>query len=170
MKKEPNDDIPKDSSKGLNWVQSRMVRVSQGGSQGAQASVIGFALAGPIVGGFLIGYFIDQYFGTQYWVIIIGLLGVYGGFREMFSLLKNMQPDIKKRTPPPGREKIVPKAPPIKTEDAPPSPPQRLFKVPPPPFMESGAKEKSEWRQPQNAEEVLRELLGEEDEDEDDKR
>src|SRR5687768_16099394 len=99
-----------DQPKGLSWTQSRLVRLSQGGSQGAQASVIGFALAGPIIGGFLIGYFIDQKFGTQHWVLIIGLLGVFGGFREMFTLLKRMQPKAGQRTPPPGREKVVPKA------------------------------------------------------------
>lgn len=164
MKDDSKDEDQQDSSKGLNWAQSRMVRLSQGGSQGAQASVIGFALAGPIVGGFLIGYFIDQHFGTQYWVIVVGLLGVVGGFKEMFSLLKKVQPKTTDRTPPPGREKIVPKAPPVKAEEEP-ARDQRIFKVPPPPFMESGTGDKSAWRQPQNAEEVLRELMSEEAQD-----
>lgn len=150
-----------DQPKGLSWTQSRLVRLSQGGSTGAQASVIGFALAGPIIGGFLIGYFLDQKFGTQHWVIIIGLLGVFGGFREMFALLKTIQPKVQQRTPPPGREKIVPKAP--RAEQSEEAPPERIFKVPPPPFMESGAHSKNEWRQPQNADEVLRELMGEDE-------
>lgn len=161
MNEERKNDVCNDTSQGLSWTQSRLVRLSQGGSQGAQASVIGFALAGPIVGGFLIGYFLDQKFGTQHWVIIIGFLGIFGGFREMFSLLKNMQPKATDRTPPPGREKIVPKT---RAAVAPePVAPERIFKVPPPPFMESGSTAKTDWKQPQNADEVLRELMGQDE-------
>ncbi len=149
--------------KGLSWTQTRLVRLTQGGPKGMQASAIGFVLAGPIVGGFLIGWWIDQKFGTQFWVLILGLLGVYSGFRETFALLKNLQPTQYERTPPPGRDKIVPKAPPTLPEQTESAPQQRLFKVPPPPFMESASPEKSELRQPQNAEEVLRKLMGKED-------
>jgi MFS family permease len=161
--KDGSENAPsKDEPKGLSWTQSRLVRLSQGGSTGAQASVIGFALAGPIIGGFLIGYFIDQKFGTQYWVLIIGLLGVFGGFREMFALVKTLEPEVEQRTPPPGREKIVPKAPPVVEVDESPKP--RLFTVPPP-FEKPGESSPSR-RVPQNADEVLQELMNEEKSDE----
>ena len=165
MKDGSDNASSQDQPKGLSWTQSRLVRLSQGGSQGAQASVIGFVLTGPIIGGFLIGYFVDQKFGTQHWVLIIGLLGVIGGFREMFALLKNIQPKAGQRTPPPGRATVVPKTPAVKSEEIiEESPKPRLFNVPPPPFGESVGKSPSTYRTPQNADEVLKELMGEDDE------
>jgi hypothetical protein len=106
----------------------------------------------------LIGWWLDQKFHTQFWVLILGLLGVFGGFREMFHLLKNLQPAQYERTPPPGRDKIVSKPPPVvKAPDTSPKP--RLFSVPPPPFMEEA--DKTQRPSPQSADDVLRELLGE---------
>ena len=154
MKDGSQDDPPK----GLSWTQSRLVRLTQGGPKGAQASAVGMVLAGPIIGGFLIGWWIDQKFGTQFWVLILGLLGVFSGFRETFMLLKNLQPAPHERTPPPGREKIVRKPPPVTEIDNSPKP--RLFTVPPPPFAEGANKAP---RAPQSADEVLKELLGEDE-------
>lgn len=145
------------------WVSSRMTRLTMGGPKAAQASVIGFVLVGPIIGGFLLGWWLDQKFGTQYWVPILGLLGVVGGFREMFATLKKMTPDKFVRTLPPGRDEVTQKAPPRveATEDL---PRQRLFSVPPPPFMEGGANPPKSA--PKSTDEILKALLDEADEDE----
>ncbi len=158
MNSGPQDGPPKN----LSWTQARLVRLTQGGPKGAQASAIGFVLAGPIIGGFLIGWWIDQKFHTEYWVLIIGLLGVFGGFRETFALLKNLEPTKAERTPPPGRDKTVRKPPPV-MEAPDTSPKPRLFSVPPPPFATGGTEQQK--AAPQSAEEVLKQLLGEEDED-----
>jgi MFS family permease len=156
MKDGPKDGPPK----GLSWTQARLVRLTQGGPKGAQASAIGFVLAGPIVGGFLIGWWLDQKFNTQFWVLILGLLGVFSGFRETFMLLKNLQPAKNERTPPPGREKTFRKPPPV-VEAPDTSPKPRLFSVPPPPFADRATK--AQKSAPQSADDVLRELLGEDE-------
>ena len=153
-------DGPEKQSLGAAARQSRMARLSLGGSKGAQATVIGFVLVGPIVGGFLIGAWLDQTLGTGYWTILLGLLGVFSGFREMFMMLTRLTPKPGERTPPPGRSEqpATRKAPPMSTvipsvEEAPRS---RLFSVPPPPFMEQ-AEVTSETP---TSEEVLERLLG----------
>ena len=140
--------------------QSRMTRLSLGGSKGAQATVIGFVLVGPIVGGFLIGAWLDQRLGTGFWTILLGLLGVFSGFREMFMMLTRLTPKPGERTPPPGRsEQPVARKTPMSTvtpavEEAPKS---RLFSVPPPPFMEQA---NAENQATPTQEEVLDRLLG----------
>ncbi len=86
MKDGSQDDPPK----GLSWTQARLVRLTQGGPKGAQASAVGMVLAGPIIGGFLIGWWIDQKFGTQFWVLILGLLGVFQRLpRDVYAAKKS---------------------------------------------------------------------------------
>jgi hypothetical protein len=148
----------------VTWTQSRLDRLTQGGSKGAQASIIGFVLVGPVVGGFLIGWWLDEQLGTSYWTIIIGLLGVFSGFREMFLILKRIAPGPGERTPPPGRslENSRPRPPSTPINSATGSDEgtrQRLFTVPPPPFLESAAHTEKSPSQ----EDVLKELLGEDE-------
>lgn len=169
-------DGPQDGPPGRpNWAQSRLIRLTQGGSKGAQASIIGFVMAGPIIGGFLLGAWLDQKLGTSFWTIVLGLLGVFSGFREMLTMLKRLSPTPGQRTPPPGREQTTLKTSPARTsrasevpgaapEEASPKP--RLFSVPPPPLPGSPqSKSPSEPpAAPETTEEIIKRLL---DEDED---
>ena len=148
------------------WVNSRLARITMGGPKAAQASTIGFVLVGPMIGGFLLGWWLDQKLGTQFWVLILGLLGVVGGFRELFATLKKMTPDKFERTPPPGRDTITQKAPPV-PEVLETLPRKRLFSVPPP-FPESEANEPKSA--PKSAHEVFKELLDEDEESSGDAR
>jgi len=158
--------------KRLNWAQSRLIRITQGGPKGAQASIIGFVLVGPIIGGFLIGNWLDGRMQTQFWTPLLGLLGVFSGFREMFVTLKRLQPKPGEKSPPPGRGEPLNTVEPLKNQPLPrgatkaeeieDTPRQRLFSVPPPPFMEQSGRENQ--AQP-TSDEVRDRLLGK-DEDE----
>ncbi len=156
----------------LNWAQSRLIRITQGGPKGAQASIIGFVLVGPIIGGFLIGNWLDGRMQTQFWTPLLGLLGVFSGFREMFVTLKRLQPKPGEKSLPPGRseplsrnesaQQQLPRGATTVDDSVEETPRQRLFSVPPPPFMEQSGHENQV--QP-TSEEVRNRLLGN-DEDE----
>jgi ATP synthase protein I len=48
--------------------------------------------------GVLIGYYLDRYFSTQPWLMIVFLiLGVVAGFRSLFSLMKEIDKDGRKK-------------------------------------------------------------------------
>lgn len=89
----------------------------------------GFTLAGPVIAGFVLGWWLDNRFGTQHWVLILGLLGVFSGFRELFVLVKKVEPKPEDRTLPAGR-KTVTVRPVAKIEEEQPRP--RLSRVPGP--------------------------------------
>lgn len=159
---------PEKPSLGASLGKARLDRLNMGGQKGSSAMVVGFALVGPVIGGFLIGWWLDEKLGTGYWTIIIGLLGVFGGFREMFVLLKRLQPGPMERTPPPGREKTTVKpAPRVEVDE---SPKPRLFSVPPPPIpgsVTTGAPDVEVPDEPETPEALLRRLMGETEDDED---
>jgi len=162
-------DSPEKQSLGAAAREARMTRLTFGGSKGASAAIIGFVLVGPILAGFLIGAWLDKRLGTEHWTIVLGLLGVFSGFREMFVTLQRLAPKPGEKTPPPGRSGTVQgsrmappttAAPPAPVEE---SPKPRLFSVPPPPFMEQPATQNAA---PETSDELLDRLLGKHEDDE----
>ena len=114
-----------------------IMRTQAMGSSGWEAYSVGFTLVGCILGGAGLGWLLDSHFKTNYWLPILFLVGVVGGFREMWVVLKRVQAqDEQKR-----REKAASTvmAPPIASSTQTELPPerQRIFQVPPPSFEES---------------------------------
>jgi hypothetical protein len=108
-------------------------------SSGWAASSIGFVLVGYIVGGASIGWWLDSRLKTSYWLPILFLVGVAGGFREMFRMLKLIQQmDAAKRKETESRRR---QAPPVSTVEMEATPEsvrrERIFEVPPPPFLDN---------------------------------
>ena len=61
-------------------------------------SSIGLEMGFSVAIGAAIGYFLDKYFQTSPWLMLIFLiLGVVAGFRSLFSLLKDIDKEERKR-------------------------------------------------------------------------
>ena len=110
------------------------------GKVGLEATTIGFTLVGYIIAGAGAGWLLDKWLGTSYWLPILFLVGVFGGFREMLVTLKRVNEaqaaeKLRKANEKRAREVTV------KPTDNP-TPGQmaarkRMFEVPPPPFEEA---------------------------------
>lgn len=134
------------------------------GSSGWEGYTIGFTLVGCIVAGAGAGYFLDAHFKTNYWLPILFLVGVVGGFREMLVVLKRIQSQQEQNR----RDKIAatPKAaPPTQVETELPAERKRIFQVPPPPFEESHADSSIEAHDEEDVDDILKRLLDEADDD-----
>lgn len=146
-----------------------IMRTQAMGSSGWEAYTVGFTLVGCILGGAGLGWLLDSHFKTSYWLPILFLVGVVGGFREMWVVLKRVQAqDEQKR-----REKIasIPLAPtPLRRDEADETelPPERkrIFQVPPPPTEESREAPPVE-RSEESVDDIMKRLLDEGDLDED---
>ena len=130
-------DEPPKAPKRFNPFGARTRAMNSGGPSGLEATTIGFTLVGFIVAGAGIGWLLDNHFGTSYWLPILFLVGVGGGFREMMVVLKRVnqaQAAEKQRKAAERRAREVT----VKPTDNP-TPGQlaarkRMFEVPPPPF------------------------------------
>jgi ATP synthase protein I len=61
-------------------------------------SSIGLEMGFSVAIGAAIGYFLDRYFNTAPWLTMIFLiLGVVAGFRSLFSMMKDIDKDDRKR-------------------------------------------------------------------------
>ena len=122
---------------------ARTRAMSSSGSSGWESYTIGFTLVGCIVAGAGLGYFLDKHFGTSYWLPILFLVGVVGGFREMMLVLKRVNEqqaeDRAKRDAERAMREVT-----VKPTDNPTTAQvaarQRMFEVPPPPFEEAAQK------------------------------
>ena len=125
-------------------------------SSGWETYTVGFTLVGFIAAGAIAGWWLDSQFGTTFWLPVLFFVGVFGGFREMFRVVRrtNEEQTRKKReeearktiyTPPKsdGNERIAD------------SPRERIFSVPPPP-LEGQATPKDV---PETTEELIARLL-----------
>lgn len=126
---------PDDSKKRFNPLLARTRAMGAGGASGWEAYTVGFTLVGCIVAGAGVGWFLDNHFGTNYWLPILFLVGVGGGFREMLLVLKRINAQQEKAR----RERTAQKAAreiTVKPTTDPTSGQiaarQRMFEVPPP--------------------------------------
>ncbi len=61
-------------------------------------SSIGLEMGFSVAIGAAMGYFLDKYFNTAPWLMITFLiLGIVAGFRSLFSLMKDIDKDERKR-------------------------------------------------------------------------
>ena len=137
------------------------------GSGGWEGYTVGFTLVGCIVAGAGAGYLLDSHFKTSYWLPILFLVGVAGGFREMWIVIKRVEAgENQKRRE--KREATPLATPPAQQEaQAEPSPERsRVFQVPPPPFENRSAAGPNDA--PESSEELLKRLLAESDGEADD--
>jgi len=140
------------------------MRTQAMGSGGWEGYTVGFTLVGCIVAGAGAGYLLDSHFKTSYWLPILFLVGVAGGFREMWIVIKRVeaQENQKRRE----KREATPLAPPPVQQEAQeqPSPERkRVFQVPPPPLEAGSAARPNEA--PESSEELLKRLLAESDEE-----
>lgn len=167
-------DEPSPQPKRFNPFLARARALSSGGTTGLEATTIGFTLVGFIVAGAGLGWLLDSWLGTNYWLPILFLVGVFGGFREMLVTLKRVnqaQAAEKLRKANERREREVT----IKPTDAP-TPEQlatrqRMFQVPPPPFAQAAEKVAQDAATPQEnieVEDVLEQMLAQGDLSEED--
>ncbi len=86
----PQPDKPKSSGSKPSKVPFLM-RTQAMGSGGWEGYTVGFTLVGCIVAGAGAGFLLDSHFKTSYWLPILFLVGVGGGFREMWIVIKRVQ-------------------------------------------------------------------------------
>lgn len=132
------------------------------GSGGWEGYTVGFTLVGCIVAGAGAGYLLDSHFKTSYWLPLLFLIGVAGGFREMWIVIQRVQKqeEQKRRE---KREATPLATPPVQGEAQADNLPERkrAFQVPPPPFENQGAAVSN--AAPESSEELLKRLLAESD-------
>lgn len=134
---------PSEKPKRFNPFLARSRALNSSGTVGLEATSIGFTLVGYIIAGAGAGWLLDNWLKTGYWLPILFLVGVFGGFREMLVTLKRVndaQAAEKLRKAAERREREVT----VKPTDNP-TPSQmearkRMFEVPPPPFEEAAQK------------------------------
>ena len=134
------------------------------GSGGWEGYTVGFTLVGCIVAGAGAGYLLDAHFKTSYWLPILFLVGVAGGFREMWIVIQRVQKqeDQKRRE----KREATPLATPPTQQEAQSenlTERKRVFQVPPPSFEAESAAPSS--NAPESSEELLKRLLAESDEE-----
>lgn len=134
---------PSEKPKRFNPFLARTRALNSSGSAGLEATSIGFTLVGFIIAGAGAGWLLDKWLGTGYWLPILFLVGVAGGFREMLVTLKRVnegQAAEKLRKQSERREREVT----VKPTDNPTASQiearKRMFEVPPPPFEEAAQK------------------------------
>ncbi len=160
---EPSEKEP-EKPKRFNPFLARSRALNSTGTAGLEATSIGFTLVGYIIAGAGAGWLLDRWLGTGYWLPILFLVGVFGGFREMLVTLKRVNAaqaaeKLKKANEKRAREVTV-----KPTDD--PTPGQlaarkRMFEVPPPPF-EAAAQQVTEAAAPTEkvgVENVLEQML-----------
>ena len=119
----PQPDKPKSSGSKPSKVPFLM-RTQAMGSGGWEGYTVGFTLVGCIVAGAGAGFLLDSHFKTSYWLPILFLVGVGGGFREMWIVIKRVQSQEDQKR----REKVAATtlAPtPTRVEDSTELPPER---------------------------------------------
>jgi ATP synthase protein I len=66
--------------------------------RGMRYSTVGLEMGFSVAIGVAIGYCLDRYFHTQPWLTLIFLiLGVVAGFRGLFSLMKDIDKDKRRK-------------------------------------------------------------------------
>jgi len=144
-----------------------VMRTSAMGSSGWEGYTVGFTLVGCVLGGAGAGYLLDSHFKTGYWLPILFLVGVIGGFREVWIIIKRVeaQENQKRR----DKTASTPLATPPVQQGASGEPlpeRKRIFQVPPPPFEPGSAPDGK--RTGESSEDILKRLLAESDEQSDD--
>lgn len=161
----PQPDKPKPSGSKPSKVPFLM-RTQAMGSSGWEGYTVGFTLVGCIVAGAGAGYLLDSHFKTSYWLPILFLVGVVGGFREMLVVLKRIsaQQDQQRREKAASTVMAPPIAFPTQGQDSTelPAERKRIFQVPPPPFEESH-NAPAEKQQDEDVDDILKRLLDEGD-------
>lgn len=159
----PQPDKPKSSDSKPSKVPFLM-RTQAMGSGGWEGYTVGFTLVGCIVAGAGAGFLLDSHFKTSYWLPILFLVGVVGGFREMWIVIKRVQSqeDQKRREKAASTIMAPPIVSPMQTELPPER--QRIFQVPPPSFEETPDAPQS-TRNEESADDILKRLLDEGDDD-----
>ena len=161
----PQPDKPKPSGSKPSKVLFLM-RTQAMGSSGWEGYTVGFTLVGCIVAGAGAGYLLDSHFKTSYWLPILFLVGVVGGFREMWIVIKRVQSqEDEKRREKAAATTLAPT--PTRVEDSTELPPgrTRIFQVPPPSFDETPGAPQSAPKE-ESADDILKRLLDEGDEEE----
>lgn len=137
--------MPKPEKRDDSWmralVKSRVERLSNGGGA-MQASTIGFVLGGSVAAGFFAGSWLDARFKTGFWMPLLTVLGVFGGFYQMLQMLKQIDAAAKiedaqaKRNRAPKTSSGAKTSRIVSVESAPEAttPKPRIFAVPPPPI------------------------------------
>jgi len=137
------------------------------GSSGWEGYTVGFTLVGCILGGAGAGYLLDAHFKTGFWLPILFLVGVAGGFREMWVVLKRVQAQEEQRRREKQEATLLAPTPIREEAQAEPLPERkRAFQVPPPPFENQSAP--AQTGASESPEELLKRLLAESDEPNDD--
>ena len=164
-------DEPLQKPKRFNPFLARSRALSSSGKTGLEATTIGLTLVGYIVAGAGAGLLLDKYLGTSYWLPILFLVGVFGGFREMIVVLRRVniaQAEEKKVKDRARREREMT----VKPTDNPTSGQlaarKRMFEVPPPPFEQAAEqvaqqKEQSAPDEKVGVESVLEQMLAQGD-------
>lgn len=103
-------------------------------SSGWETYTVGFTLVGFIAAGAIAGWWLDSRLGTTFWLPVLFFVGVFGGFREMFRVIRRVNDEqASKKRDAKNRETIY--TPPPRDEDGETAPPrERIFSVPPPPL------------------------------------
>ena len=157
--------MPEPEKRDESWmralVKSRVARVSAGGGA-MQASTIGFVLAGSVVAGFVAGSWLDARFKTGFWMPLLTVLGIFGGFYQMLLMLKQIDAAAKIEDAQSKKNRAVKNAKVARTPRAqhssqsstPPeitTPKPRIFAVPPPPTASYEQDKTNETVAPQDA-------------------
>ena len=53
-------------------------------------SQFGITMVVPMAMMFAVGYFLDQYLGTSYWTILLFFVGALAGFRNIYTLARQI--------------------------------------------------------------------------------
>ena len=161
----PSEDNPKERDPKPSKIPFLM-RTQAMGSGGWEGYTVGFTLVGCIVAGAGAGYLLDSHFKTSYWLPILFLVGVIGGFREMWIVLQRVQKQEDQRRK--DKAAATPLAPTPSTSVESEAPPtrKRIFEVPPPPLGESDAAPPKAARGTESTEDILKRLLDEADDEE----
>jgi F0F1-type ATP synthase assembly protein I len=165
------DSKPKKPAPRLPTFIGRTQAMSSGGPGSWEATSIGFTLVSCIVACAGLGYWLDSHFKTSFWLPVLFLVGVIGGFREMFVILGRIskEQEAKKQQ---QRESVRPAPIPPREEDEVALEPQsreRIFKVPPPPVPGStpvaDGKVDAESDEPESVDALIERLLQDEKSD-----
>lgn len=161
-------DEPSPKPKRFNPFMARTRAMNSSGTTGLEATSIGFTLVGFTLAGAGAGWLLDKWLGTSYWLPILFLVGVFGGFREMLVTLGRVNEAQAAEKLRKANERAS-RAVTVKPTDAP-TPDQlaarkRMFEVPPPPFEEAAQKvtERAAPEEKVGVENVLEQMLAQGD-------
>lgn len=112
--------MPNPEKRDESWIRalakSRVERLQSGGGA-MQASTIGFVLAGSIAAGFFLGSWLDARLKTGFWMPLLTVLGVFGGFFQMLQILKQIDEAARREDAQAKRNRVA-KAPDSKAQNA----------------------------------------------------